>query len=42
MLVAWMHKNANLTEQQKVLIVNWAEILRKEIASKHDVSEEKK
>ncbi len=38
----WMHKNAKLTEQEKVLLVNWAEILRKEIASKHDVSEEKK
>jgi hypothetical protein len=38
----WMHKNAKLTEQEKVLMVNWAEILRKEIASKHDVSEEKK
>ena len=38
----WMHKDAKLTEQERVLIVNWAEILRKEIASKHDVTEEEK
>ena len=38
----WVHKDAVLTTSEKTLIVNWAEILRKEIASKHDVSEEKK
>jgi len=38
----WMHKTAKLTDQERILLVNWAEILRKEIASKHDVSEEKK
>ena len=38
----WVHKDAKLTEQEKVLMVNWAEILRKEIASKHDVTEEEK
>lgn len=38
----WMHKDAKLTTQEKVLITNWAEILRREIASKHDVSEEQK
>ena len=36
----WMHKEAILTTQEKTLLMNWAEILRKEIAAKHNLPEE--
>jgi len=36
----WMHKEAVLTTQEKTLLVNWAEILRKELATKYNLPEE--
>jgi heme-binding protein len=40
----WMHKEAILTTAEKTLLMNWAEILRKEIAEKNNLpaEEEKK
>src|SRR4030095_3460590 len=36
----WLHKEAVLTTQEKTLLVNWAEILRKELAAKYNLPEE--
>lgn len=38
----WIHKDAQLTADQRTLLINWAEQLKDQIARTHNITEEKK
>lgn len=38
----WVHKNAVLTEEEKLALSTWADVLRKEIATKNNIVADKK